>query len=133
MVGGGLSGSDAALELAREGHDVTVVEMLDEIARDMLLVNRITLLRDLDEAGVRLLTGTRVQQITDDGVLVEGPDGPATLPADTVVIALGSRPRTDLLTELRAAGLPVEAVGDCVEPAKVGEAVNNAYALAARL
>ncbi|WP_249670610.1 oxidoreductase [Cellulomonas wangleii] len=133
MVGGGLSGSDAALELAREGHDVTVVEMLDEIARDMLLVNRITLLRDLDEAGVRLVTSTRVKEITDDGVLVEGPDGPATLPADTIVLALGSRPRTDLLTELTAAGLPVEAVGDCVQPAKVGEAVNNGYALAARL
>ena len=133
MVGGGLSGSDAALELANEGHDVTVVEMLDEIARDMLVVNRITLLRRLDEAGVRLLTGTRVREITDDGVLVEGPDGPATLPADTVVLALGSRPRTDLLTELTAAGIPVQAVGDCVEPAKVGEAVNRAYALAAQL
>ncbi|WP_291815598.1 FAD-dependent oxidoreductase [Cellulomonas sp.] len=133
MVGGGLSGSDAALELANEGHDVTVVEMLDEIARDMLVVNRITLLRRLDEARVRLLTGTRVREITDDGVLVEGPDGPATLPADTVVLALGSRPRTDLLTELTAAGIPVQAVGDCVEPAKVGEAVNRAYALAAQL
>ncbi|MCC2320691.1 oxidoreductase [Cellulomonas xiejunii] len=133
MVGGGLSGSDAALELANEGHDVTVVEMLDEIARDMLVVNRITLLRRLDEAGVRLLTSTRVREITDDGVIVEGPDGVGTLPADTVVLALGSRPRTDLFTELTAAGLPVQAVGDCVEPAKVGEAVNSAYALAAQL
>ncbi len=133
MVGGGLSGADAALELAHDGHEVTVVEMLPEIAQDMLLVNRITLLRDLDEAGVRLLTGTRVQAITDDGVLAQGPDEPVTLPFDTVVLALGSRPRTDLLDALRGTGLPVHAVGDCVDPAKVGEAVNSAYALAASL
>ncbi|WP_127571942.1 FAD-dependent oxidoreductase [Georgenia faecalis] len=134
VAGGGLSGADAALELAREGHAVTVVEMADDIARDMLVVNKVTLLRQLAEEGVTLLTEHAVEAVTDEGVLARGPEGPVTVPTDTVIIALGSRPRTTLAEELHARGATnVHPVGDCVEPAKVGEAINEAYVLAASL
>ncbi len=134
IAGGGLSGADAALELARDGHDVTIVEMADDIAHDMLIVNKITLLRHLEEAGVHLRTNHAVKSIDDDGVLTDGPDGEVRIPADTTVVAFGSLPATKLSTALKDRGLKnVHVVGDCVEPAKVGEAVNNAYELAITL
>lgn len=134
IAGGGLSGADAALELARDGHDVTIVEMAAEIAQDMLFVNRITLLRQLEEAGVQLRTNHAVKSIDDDGVLTDGPDGEVRIPADTTVVAFGSLPATDLGTALTGRGMKnVHVVGDCVQPAKVGEAVNNAYELAITL
>ncbi len=144
VCGGGLSGSDLGLELAQDGHEVTVVEMLDEIARDMLFLNRISLLRSMAEHDVRILTGHKVKQITDTGVVVEGPDGETTLEADTVVVAFGVRPAQELTEELDkvSAGAPfaarmtqpqVHPVGDCVAPRKVGDAINDAYELAFRL
>lgn len=133
MCGGGLSGADAALELAEAGHEVVIVEMADEIARDMLMLNRISLLRNLAEAGVRILTGTTVTAIGGDGVHVEGHDGASVLEADTVIAAFGCRPATGLAEELAAQGISARTVGDCVSPRTVGDAVNDAYELALAL
>lgn len=134
VCGGGLSGADLALELAEDGHEVTIVEMADEIARDMLFLNRISLLRSLAESGVTVLTSRTVVEVTDTGVVVSGPDGVRTsLEADTVVAAFGVRPATALADSLTAYGDEVRPVGDCVKPRKVGDAINDAYDLALSL
>lgn len=127
VCGGGLSGADAALELAQDGHEVTVVEMEDEIARDMLMLNRTSLVREMDRHDVTILTQTTVKEIAADGVLVDGPEGSTRLSADTVITAFGLRPATELGEAL---GADVLTVGDCVAPRKVGDAVNDAYELA---
>ena len=127
VAGGGLSGADSALELAQAGHEVTIVEMAPEIAQDMIIINRITLLRQLAEAGVRILTGHTVTAIDDTGLSATGPGGEEVhLDADTVLAAFGVRPNTALPEAL--AGRPgVVPVGDCVTPAKVGEAINAGF------
>ena len=127
VAGGGLSGADLALELAQAGHDVTVVEATDEIARDLILINRMTLLRDLATAGVRLLTGHSVVAVDDSGVQLRAGDDDLHVAADTVVTAFGVLPETMLAEQLTAAGRTVRAVGDCVTPAKVGEAINAGF------
>ncbi|WP_084075133.1 FAD-dependent oxidoreductase [Demequina sp. NBRC 110052] len=125
VCGGGLSGADFALEMQEKGHDVTVVEMADGIAPDLLMINRITLLRDLAEQGVTLLTGHRVVEVNEAGVKVDGPDGPVQIAADTVVSAFGVRPATSLVDALADRG--AIAIGDCVQPAKVGDAINAGF------
>ncbi|AZN30902.1 FAD-binding protein [Flaviflexus salsibiostraticola] len=127
VCGGGLSGADAALELAEEGHEVTIVEMEEEIARDMLMLNRVSLQRELDRHGVTILTQTTVTEIVPEGVLADGPTGTQMIQADTVITAFGLRPATELGEAL---GAQVLTVGDCVQPRKVGDAVNDAYELA---
>ncbi|WP_234985645.1 FAD-dependent oxidoreductase [Demequina sp. NBRC 110051] len=126
VCGGGLSGADFALEKAQEGHDVTIVEMADAVAGDLLLINRITLLRDLAEAGVTVLTGHRVTTVDAEGVVVDGPDGENRVDADTVISAFGVRPATGLAASLEGRGTVI-AVGDCVKPAKVGDAINAGF------
>ena len=134
VAGGGLSGCDAALEIAEKGHEVTLVEMLDEIARDMLITNRITLLRQLAERGVKVLTGRTITAIEEGAVVAQGPNGREEIAADSVVAAFGVLPATELTEALRQRyGARVHPVGDCVKPRKVGDAVNDAYALALTL
>lgn len=133
VCGGGLSGADLALELAEDGHEVTIVEMADEIARDMLAVNRISLVRSLEEAKVTIRTRSTVVEVTDDGVVLTGPGGPESIVADTVVSAFGVRPSTSLADALAPLGDEVRAIGDCVLPRKVGDAVNDAFDLAVAL
>jgi len=136
VAGGGLSGADAALELARDGHEVILIEAADQIARDMLMVNRVTLLRDLAEAGVDVRTDHRITRITPTEALAQGPDGPVTFEVDTVISAFGVLPDRELTEQLSPADAPdpkVHPVGDCVAPAKVGEAVRGGYAAAMAL
>ncbi len=133
VAGGGLSGADLALELAQEGHEVTIVEMADAIAPDLLFINLITLMTKLAEAGVRVLTGHRVTAFDAAGLTAVGPDGEVRVDADTVVTAFGVRADSALADALTAAGHQVQAVGDCVQPAKVGEAINAGYLAALTL
>lgn len=67
ICGGGLSGCDTALELAMQDKDVTIVEMLDACARDVMPINKISLDRMLAEYKVNILTSTKVVGITDEG------------------------------------------------------------------
>ncbi|MGO1591888.1 oxidoreductase [Ancrocorticia sp.] len=133
VAGGGLSGADLALELAEAGHAVSIVEMADDIARDMLAINRITLLRELDRANVTLYTGHRVTSVTADGVTTTAVDGEHTIPADTVISAFGVLPNVSLTKALEDRGIEVQAIGDCVQPAKVGEAIHAGYLAASSI
>ncbi len=129
ICGGGLSGCDAALEFAKErGKKVTVVEMMDECAKDAMFINKITLFRQLSEYGVTLLTNTKVTAITDEGVQVEGPDGAATIPADTVISAFGMRPLTDVADKIDAQyHNKTRKIGDVFKLGKIGTAVREGY------
>lgn len=133
VCGGGLSGADYALELALEGHEVTVVEMAPEIAVDMVVHNRVALLRRLAENGVRVLTSHTVVELRPDAVVVDGPDGTLMLPADTAVLAFGVRPNRSLPQTLVGAQVEVYEIGDCVQPAKVAEAIHAGYLVGAAI
>jgi pyruvate/2-oxoglutarate dehydrogenase complex dihydrolipoamide dehydrogenase (E3) component len=133
VAGGGSSGADVALELALAGHEVTLVERTEEVARDLLEMNRTALLRRLAEARVTVLTGRTIRAIDDEGVLADGPDGRVRIAADTVVTAFGIRPNTALVGSRYVEDPRVHVIGDCVEPADVGEAVHAAFVVAAAL
>ncbi len=133
IAGGGSSGADVALELALAGHEVTLVERTDEVARDLVELSRTALLRRLIEAGVTVLTGRTIRAVDDEGVLADGPEGRLRIPADTVVSAFGIRPNTALVGCDHLEDPRVHVIGDCVEPGDVGEAVHAAFLTAAAL
>ena len=133
MVGGGLVGCEAGLELVHKGHEVVLVEMGERLVPDFIGIHRTALLDRMDEVGITSHVRTTCLEIRADGVRVAGADGAETfLPADTVVIALGFKARTREARALReAAGdIPVFEIGDCVRAAKVGEAVAEGYSAA---
>ncbi|MDM8084031.1 FAD-dependent oxidoreductase [Cellulomonas cellasea] len=127
VCGGGLSGVDSALELARDGHQVTVVEMAEAIAPTMVVYNRVALLRQLAEQGVRVLTGHVVTAVEPGAVQVKGPDGEERIEADTVITAFGVRSNTTLADALAGRVAELHVVGDAVQPAKVAEAVHMGF------
>ncbi|HEY3438127.1 MAG TPA: NADH:flavin oxidoreductase, partial [Actinotalea sp.] len=71
--------------------------------------------------------------IDDRGVLTHGPSGPVTLPADTVVTAFGVRPNVMLTGPSALEDPRVHLVGDCLEPAKVGDAIHAGFRVAQSL
>jgi len=124
VIGGGVVGCEAALYLAQQGKSLTVVEILDSIACDMYSANRLHLLELMKSAGVEILTETEVMEIDDGGVKVSDKQGKvSTLEADTVVLAAGLKSSRELLETLEDDVPEVYAVGDCVEPRKVINAI----------
>jgi len=131
VIGGGLVGCETALYLAQQGKRLTIVEILDSVARDMFAVNRMHLLKLLADTDVRILTGANPLEITDEGVTIADKDGKRnTLKADTVVLALGLKPNRRLEETLRDKVPEIYAIGDCVEPRKVINAIWEGFRFA---
>ncbi len=123
VMGGGTSGAQIADFLSQRDYDVTIVTAGREIAKGAAVVIRDLMLDRLRQRGVKMLTGTRIIEITKDKVLIVGPGGsddlPAELPADTVVASTGAKPNDGLAEELRKVVKQVFVVGDAVEPRDV--------------
>jgi 2-enoate reductase len=122
VAGGGLVGCETALYLAEKGKKVCVVELLKRLMRREAVPgsSRTYLEKLLREAGVKIITGVRVVEVADDGIVIADKDGKRSiLKADTVVLALGMKPVNGLLENLDDKVPEVYAIGDCVEPRRV--------------
>ena len=128
VAGGGASGCDCALELAMEGKDVTLVEMLDGLVKPMVSYTRVPLLYELDRYGVDIRLNTRILEIKEDGVLVDQDGKQETIPADMVVDAFGMKARRDEADAIfEKYGHITTLIGDCTQAAQIGEAVRGGY------
>jgi 2,4-dienoyl-CoA reductase-like NADH-dependent reductase (Old Yellow Enzyme family)/thioredoxin reductase len=130
ILGGGLVGIEMADHLAGRGHEVTVVELLDEVARDMEPVTRKITLSRMRQLPVEVLTGLRLTRLDADGAHAEpreGGDERCLGVFDSVLVAVGHRPVAELAEELRAEGLAVDVVGDAEAPRQIFDATTSAW------
>lgn len=131
IIGGGLVGVETAEYLAKAGCEVTIVEMLDAIAKEESGTILPTLTEELDNYGVIRHTHTKLDEIHPDFITVttETADTePKTfeIPADFVVMAVGARKQ---LPTLKDCPLPIHYVGDCSgeRPSNIEHAIKSAY------
>ena len=130
VMGANVVGCEVALHLGLKGEDVTIVEMLDEIGRDMCAPNRLHILHLLSECNVKVLTNTRIVEITAEGAVVADPQGKrSVVPAESVVIAIGYASERQLLEDLGPVAPEVYAIGDCVTPRKAMSAIWEGFHL----
>ncbi|MBI4188816.1 MAG: FAD-dependent oxidoreductase [Chloroflexi bacterium] len=82
------------------------------------------LLKLLAEAKVKVLIETSTLGVNDEGITVADKAGKGSrLVADTVVLAVGLIPQRELVEALQDKVPEVYAIGDCVEPRKVINAI----------
>ena len=130
IIGGGLIGCETALHLAQSGRKVTIVEASDDVARDMFRANRDHLLILLKENNVEILTGSRPLEILNEGVIIDTGGQRNTIAADTVVLALGFKSKDSFQEDLQGKVPEGYAIGDCVEPRKVINAIWEGFRIA---
>ena len=110
---------------------MTIVEILDSVARDIFAANRMHLLKLLADTNVKILTETSVAEIMDDSVAIVDKDGKRSeLENDTVVLALGLKSNRELEETLKDAVAETYVIGDCVEPRKVMDAIWEGFRFA---
>jgi len=133
ICGGGLSGSECAIELGREGKNVTLVDALpeEETCKEMFPLMRPMVSEKLREFKVNLLYETKVTEIADKGVIVTDKQGQSRLlEADTVIVAFGLRQNKELIEQLCSVVPETYVVGDAYQIGLIGTAVNNAFDMA---
>ena len=128
IIGGGLVGCETAEFLVQRGKKVTVLEMLESIAHDMLRPERWVTVQSLRNAGVRLETLARAEEIVDKGVRAARNGGSDFFEADTVVVAVGVASEKQLAEELEKKKIgPVHVIGDCARPRRIADAIEEGF------
>jgi NADH dehydrogenase FAD-containing subunit len=75
-----------------------------------------------------MYTNATVVEVNEEGVVYEDKAGNiTTIPADTVVVATGYKANNPLEEGLKAAGIPVQVVGDAKQARKVNQATHEGY------
>ena len=134
VVGGGLVGIEVAEFLAERGKQVTVVEVLDEVARDMELITRKLTMKRLAVLPVEILTRTAITRLDDGQATVRTDEGSRMIgPFDSVVVAVGTRPNRELVASLNERDIEVHVVGDAQAPGQIIGAVQSAWRVARAL
>jgi NADPH-dependent 2,4-dienoyl-CoA reductase/sulfur reductase-like enzyme len=134
MVGGGLVGCETGLHLAKTGHKVTVIEMLDSLANESFGMYREALMAEMEKRNVTGKINTRCIEITAAGVKVINEGGKQEfIEADTVVYALGMKANSTAALRTGAGGIPVYEAGDCVRAATVAEATEEGFMAAMKI
>jgi len=128
-----LIGVETAEFLADRGKKVTVIEMLKAVATDVGPTIRWGLLARLS-GKISMLTSTSVIEIKEKSVVVSDPDhNRKEIPCNTVVIATGLDSRADLVEPLKMRDTEVYAVGSCVKPGQIADAVADAFAVGCKI
>lgn len=110
------------MHLGDTGHDVDVIEMLDDYARDALWSHK-EAFRIFKPASMNIHCSTRVTEVTAEGVKAIGPDGSELFfPADDIYYALGFRAPSEEVESLMGICPRTSVVGDCKKPARILQA-----------
>ena len=129
IIGGGLIGIEIASTLIDYGNKIIIVEILEDIARDMELVTRKLNIMKLKKNDVSIYTNTRVEKISGSTVFLKSQNSADKLRIDNVdvfVVAAGMQPEKHLLDDLRNK-IPVYPVGDAYKVGDVVSAIQSAY------
>lgn len=137
VCGGGFTGLETALELAREGKSVTIVDMLPKcnLGAGGTMINTIALMQMLDEAKVEFVCNSKISDITQEGVSIVDENGvERVLPCDTAILSFGFKTDKAKIEALSRLVPETYVIGDCsYDGGTVWAAVRSGFDMAMNL
>lgn len=128
IVGGGLVGLEVSEMLSEKHDNIRVIEMMDEVAKDLGQIRKICVMESLHNEGIKTITEAKCSEILEDGVVVEIDGEDKKIPGDTVVIAIGARARDteELVEACEGKNIPYYIIGDAKRPRRALNATAEA-------
>lgn len=128
VIGGGSIGCETSEFLAKQGKKVTLIELTDNLAGNTGKTAQTILLGHLKGNHVNILTETSVDKITATDVVFKTKDGKTdSVRADTVVVAIGTRPESSLYDSLKDEVKEIYNIGDSNGGGIIPNAVYEGY------
>jgi 2,4-dienoyl-CoA reductase-like NADH-dependent reductase (Old Yellow Enzyme family)/thioredoxin reductase len=131
VVGGGSVGCETANFLAKQGKQVTIVEMQDFVPTDMERRVWLALSDELSKFGVGIITGVKLDAVTNEGAIVIDKNRHKTLlKAEKIVLACGMKPANALAKEFSVNVKELYIIGDAKQPRTIRNAISDGYIVA---
>ena len=131
VIGGGLTGSEIAYELALQGKKPIIVEMKDDIVaqKGVCLANSSYLREWFALHEVPVWLETTLREVKDGGIVVADKDGKTSeIACDSVISCAGYIP-----APLEAKGKNIYLVGDCLAVGNLRSVIWRAYDVAMKI
>lgn len=128
VIGGGLTGSEIAYELALQGHEPIIVEMKNDLVAQngVCLANSSYLREWFKWKKVPVYLESTLQEVKEKSILIKGKDGNITeLLCDSVISSAGY-----ISAPLATKGKNVFLVGDCMKIGNLKTVIWRAYEVA---
>lgn len=93
VIGGGLVGLEVAEYLSERGNKASVVEMMDEVGKDLGQLRKISVMESMYKNGIKAYTNAKCLAIKENTIIIKEEEKTEEIKADVVVIAIGSRSR----------------------------------------
>ena len=124
VIGGGAVGLDVVEFFAPKGAEVSIVEMMPAIGRDLDPVTKNDTKCMMEKYNVNQLTSTALQEVKEDCFVVKSPEGEVyELPFDHGFVCLGMRAQSKVYEEVSKAYKDtndrVENIGDSVRARRI--------------
>ena len=131
VVGGGLIGLEVASKLVDANNNVVIVEMLDEIARGMEMIEKAMTVKKLKAKKAEILINHKVSEIDNKKVFIENNGNQKIIDnIDKIVIATGMKSYIPFNISEKTT---VHFIGDAKKTGKAQDAIYQAYELAINL
>ena len=129
IIGGSGVGIDLALFLADQGKEVTVLEMMPQIAAELNAYLRMHLEETAANRGIKIVTCCRAKEIGIDQVIATRDGVEMTFPCDHSISAVGFLRNSDcMLTDaLAKKGIAVKCLGPNTGAGHIMEATRKGY------
>lgn len=129
VIGAGMTGCETADLLALQGNEVSLVEMMDEVATGAGTINKMDIEKHLKDSKVKIYTKHKLVEIQDNKIVVENLSGNETseIGVDRVVVSLGVKPNNSLYNEVKEKFANVHLLGDAVSARKISFAIMEGF------
>ena len=134
IAGGGQAGVETAYQLLTEGKEVSVIEMLPDLALNEEGMTKMTLMPILEKLGLRSYVSHQILEVLDHELIAKdlNTGKEVRIPFDTLVMALGTRP--EQAPEIISNRFPEHyVVGDAEKPGNIRAAIEKGYFTALKI
>ncbi len=102
--------------------------MNDALSPDANIRHRPLLLEEIQRVGINVYMQHKGTEITESGIICEDKNGKTVkIEGSTVLLALGQRPRRNVVENLLDSAPIVKMIGDCVRPSTITTAVYQGH------
>ncbi|MBA1336154.1 MAG: 2,4-dienoyl-CoA reductase [NADPH] [Firmicutes bacterium] len=136
IVGAGLVGCETADYLAQKGLNVSLVEIMGDVALDALPEEREFLKKKFERFNVKVFTNSRISGVNGESVDIVTGDETYRVKANAAIISIGSQATLPEVLDLSSRPAEIKSgnkevkvfyIGDCVKPRRVIDAIHSAY------
>lgn len=128
IIGGGLIGIEIASKLVDNNNKVIIVEMMDEVARGMEMIEKKLTLAKLQQFGVNIYTNYRVSEVKNNNstVVIEGELDKELNNIDHIVVTAGMKSDNSLENDIKGM-IEYRKIGDALNPSKAQNAIYDGF------